>query len=91
MSAFSDEASRDPRFVAARERVKLTLDESRPNVRGFGSQAVTVVPSDGRTLSKVVELSSIKGRDTAPVTVGHGWRCSATPSRAGWRRTRCSA
>lgn len=71
MTAFSDEASREPRFVAARERVKITLDESRPNVRGFDSQTVTVVLADGRTLSRVVELSSIKGRDTAPVTLEH--------------------
>lgn len=71
MTAFSDEASRDPRFAAARERVKITLDGSRPNVRGFDSQTVTAVLRDGRTLSRVVELSSIKGRDTAPVTLEH--------------------
>lgn len=52
-SAFSDEASRDPRYVAARERVSITVDSSA-SVRGFADQTVTVNLRDGRVVTKVV-------------------------------------
>jgi 2-methylcitrate dehydratase PrpD len=64
--AFSDEASREPRFVAARERVRLIVDDTVANVRGFSSQTVTAILADGRRITKVVEGASIRGREAAP-------------------------
>jgi len=51
--AFSDAASRDPRFVAARERVNIHVDDSA-SVRSFADQTVTVTLKDGRTITRVV-------------------------------------
>lgn len=51
--AFSDEASRDPRYVAARERVSVHVIEGA-SVRGFADQKVTVTLRDGRVLTQVV-------------------------------------
>ncbi|HTK60851.1 MAG TPA: MmgE/PrpD family protein [Pseudonocardia sp.] len=53
MSAFSDEASRDPRYVAARERVTIVVQDGE-SVRGFADQTVLVTCNDGRTIEKVV-------------------------------------
>jgi 2-methylcitrate dehydratase PrpD len=51
--AFSDAASRDPRYVAARERVNVHVDDSA-SVRGFADQTVVVNLHDGRTITRVV-------------------------------------
>jgi 2-methylcitrate dehydratase PrpD len=52
-SAFSDEASRDPRYVAARQRVTMHVDDSA-SVRAFADQTVKVTLKDGRTITRVV-------------------------------------
>jgi 2-methylcitrate dehydratase PrpD len=52
--AFTDEAARDPRYVAARRRVKLTVIEGGSNVRGFADQTVAATLTDGRVITKVV-------------------------------------
>ncbi|WP_236787755.1 MmgE/PrpD family protein [Amycolatopsis sp. GM8] len=51
--AFDDKAARDPRYVAARERVTVTVTEGE-SVRGFADQTVTMTLDDGRVLTKVV-------------------------------------
>ncbi|GAA0607857.1 MmgE/PrpD family protein [Sporichthya brevicatena] len=51
--AFYDSSAQDPRYVAARERVTITVDNTA-NVRGFADQTLTVRLRDGRTLTKVV-------------------------------------
>jgi 2-methylcitrate dehydratase PrpD len=65
--AFSEEMATDPEFVAARDRVVLIVNDAVPNQRGFSSQTVTIRLRDGRTLEKVVEGASIRGREAAPV------------------------
>ncbi|WP_375476334.1 MmgE/PrpD family protein [uncultured Jatrophihabitans sp.] len=51
--AFDDEAARDPRYVAARQRVTLTVLEGE-SVRGFADQTVIVTLRDGRRITEVV-------------------------------------
>jgi 2-methylcitrate dehydratase PrpD len=51
--AFSDAASRDPRYVAARARVTVTVLDGE-SVRGFADQTVIATLVDGRTVTKVV-------------------------------------
>ena len=51
--AFDDAAARDPRYVAARERVTLTVTEGE-SVRGFAEQTVKATLTDGRVITKVV-------------------------------------
>lgn|SRR5882757_8167975 len=51
--AFSDEASRDPRYVAARERVHLHVDDSA-SVRAFADQKVVATLRDGHVIERVV-------------------------------------
>lgn len=53
IDAFSDEASRDPRYVVARDRVRIHVDDSA-SVRAFADQTVTVTLRDGRTITRVV-------------------------------------
>lgn len=67
--AFSQAASTDPEFVAARERVALIVNPAVPNQRGFSSQTVTVLLADGRRFEKVVEGAGIRGREAAPCTL----------------------
>jgi 2-methylcitrate dehydratase PrpD len=52
-SAFSDAASRDPRYVAARRRVTMHVDDSA-SVRAFADQTVKVTLTDGREITRVV-------------------------------------
>jgi 2-methylcitrate dehydratase PrpD len=68
-AAFTDGAATDPRYVAARDRVDLVIDESRPNVRGFDAQRVEVQLRDGRCISTTVEGLGVRGRDAAPLSV----------------------
>jgi 2-methylcitrate dehydratase PrpD len=51
--AFSDSASRDPRYVAARERVHIHVDDSA-SVRAFADQTVVVILRDGQVIRRVV-------------------------------------
>jgi 2-methylcitrate dehydratase PrpD len=53
VNAFTDEASRDPRYVAARRRVNILVKEGA-SVRDFADQSVTVTLNDGRVITKVV-------------------------------------
>jgi 2-methylcitrate dehydratase PrpD len=69
MAAFTDEAATDPRYVAARRRVELVIDGSRPNVRGFDAQSVEVRLTDGRSFSTTVEGLEVRGRDVNPLSV----------------------
>jgi 2-methylcitrate dehydratase PrpD len=64
IDAFSDAASRDPRYVAARERVNIHVDDSA-SVRAFADQSVTVHLKDGRSISRVVPslTASIPAQD----------------------------
>ena len=52
--AFTDDAARDPRYVAARERVTANVIEGGSNVRGFADQTVVATLTDGRVITKVV-------------------------------------
>jgi 2-methylcitrate dehydratase PrpD len=52
--AFTDDAARDPRYVAARERVTVNVIEGGSNVRGFADQTVVATLTDGRLITKVV-------------------------------------
>jgi 2-methylcitrate dehydratase PrpD len=51
--AFDDKAARDPRYVAARKRVVLTVLDGE-SVRGFADQTVIATLTDGRVIKKVV-------------------------------------
>lgn len=51
--AFVDEAAQDPRYVAARERVTVTVTDGE-SVRGFADQTVKATLKDGRVITKVV-------------------------------------
>jgi 2-methylcitrate dehydratase PrpD len=66
--AFTDEATGDPRYVEARTRVKVTVDESKPNVRGFDAQTVTLRLVDGLTVSTVVDRLDVGGRANNPLS-----------------------
>ena len=58
--AFDDAAARDPRYVAARERVNVVVLEGE-SVRGFADQVVVATLRDGRVITKVVpSLESAK-------------------------------
>jgi 2-methylcitrate dehydratase PrpD len=67
--AFTDQAAVDPRYVEARGRVRVVVDESRPNVRGFDEQTVTLRLRDGRQLSLAVDRLDVAGRTGNPLTV----------------------
>ena len=69
VTAFTDEASQDPRYVDARRRVSVVVDPSKPNVRGFDTQVVTLVLRDGRRLSTTVDRLEVGGRSGNPVSV----------------------
>lgn len=69
MSAFTDAAATDSRYIAARQRVDLVIDESRPNVRGFDAQSVEVHMSDGRRFATTVEGLDVAGRDVNPLSL----------------------
>jgi 2-methylcitrate dehydratase len=53
VDAFDDKAARDPRYVAARQRVTVTVLEGE-SVRGFADQSVIATLKDGRVITKVV-------------------------------------
>jgi 2-methylcitrate dehydratase PrpD len=68
VAPFTDEGSRDPRYVAARERVVVRVNETMPNVRGFQAQEVTVVLKDGRSHTTQVDRFDVAGRSSNPLT-----------------------
>jgi 2-methylcitrate dehydratase PrpD len=65
---FTDAGAEDSRYIEARRRVRLVLNEAAGNTRGFASQTVNLTLVDGRQLSKVVEGNSVRGRESAPLT-----------------------
>jgi 2-methylcitrate dehydratase PrpD len=65
---FTDAGAEDPRYVEARRRVRLALNEEAGNVRGFAAQTVTITLNDGRQLTKTVEGNQVRGREAAPLT-----------------------
>jgi 2-methylcitrate dehydratase PrpD len=67
---FSDETCNDPRYIEARHRVNLNIEEGIPSQRGFAQQSVTMVLKDGKTVSKVVDGKSVRGHIANPYTVG---------------------
>ncbi|MGE3621562.1 MAG: MmgE/PrpD family protein [Acidimicrobiia bacterium] len=69
LHAFTDSAATDPRYVAARQRVTVSVDPQQQDVRIFDPNTVTVTLPDGRTFSKTVEPSKVRGRHEAPLTV----------------------
>ncbi|MDT7751140.1 MAG: two-component system, OmpR family, sensor histidine kinase KdpD [Pseudonocardiales bacterium] len=54
--------------VDGAQRVRVEIDESRPNIRGFDEQTVTLHLTDGRTLSTVVDRLDVGGRANNPLT-----------------------
>jgi 2-methylcitrate dehydratase PrpD len=68
-AAFTDEAATDPRYVTARRRIELVIDEARPDVRGFDAQSVEVELSDGRRFATKVEGLDVRGRAVNPLSV----------------------
>jgi 2-methylcitrate dehydratase PrpD len=65
---FSDATCNDPRYVDARSRVVLTIEEGVPSQRGFVNQSVTINLNDGRTLHKVVDGKLVRGHVANPFT-----------------------
>jgi 2-methylcitrate dehydratase PrpD len=51
--AFTDDASRDPRYAQARKRVSIVVLDG-DSVRGFADQTVVATLRDGRVITKVV-------------------------------------
>ena len=66
---FSDDTCRDPRYVDARRRVTLNVEEGLPSERGFLNQTVTLTLKDGRRVIKEVEGKRVKGHVANPYTV----------------------
>lgn len=67
---FSDETCNDPRYIGARQRVNLHIEQGVPSQRAFVDQTVTLHTTDGRTLSKVVKSSLVRGHTGNPFTLG---------------------
>jgi 2-methylcitrate dehydratase PrpD len=65
---FSDATCNDPRYVDARRRVTLTIEEGLPSQRGFVNQSVTLLLNDGRTLHKAVDGKMVRGHVANPFT-----------------------
>ena len=66
---FSDETCNDPRYVEARKRVTLNVEEGVPSQRGFALQTVTMTLKDGKTVSKMVDGRSVRGHVANPYSV----------------------
>ncbi|MCU1486535.1 MAG: hypothetical protein JWN67_3281 [Actinomycetia bacterium] len=66
---FSDDTCNDLRYIRARERVILNIEEGGENQRGFALQTVTITLKDGRTVSKVVDGKLVRGHIANPFTV----------------------
>ena len=66
---FSDETCNDPRYVAARSRVELRVEEGGENQRGFAHQVVTLHLVDGRAVSREVDHALVRGHVANPFTV----------------------
>jgi 2-methylcitrate dehydratase PrpD len=66
---FSDDTFNDPRYVDARRRVTLTIEEGQPSQRAFVKQTVTLTLKDGRKVSKQVDGKLVRGHVSNPFTV----------------------
>ena len=66
---FSDDTCSDPRYVEARKRVTLNIEEGGQSERGFANQSVTLTLRDGRVVSKVVDGRLVRGHVSSPFTV----------------------
>ena len=69
IAPFTDAGIHDPRYIAARDRVQVRINESMPNQRGFQAQQVTVVLTDGRSHTVEVDRFDVAGRSANPLTV----------------------
>lgn len=67
---FADDTCGDPRYLAARERVTLTIETGLASQRGFSNQTVIVHLRDGRTVSKPVTHAEVRGHAANPFSVG---------------------
>jgi 2-methylcitrate dehydratase PrpD len=68
IAPFTDEGVRDTRYIAARNRVQVKINDALPNVRGFQAQQVTVIASDGRSFTTDVNRLDVTGRSGNPLT-----------------------
>jgi 2-methylcitrate dehydratase PrpD len=66
---FSDESCRDPRYVDARRRVTVTIEQGQPNQRAFVKQTVKLTLKDGRQVSKQVDGKLVRGHVSNPFTI----------------------
>jgi 2-methylcitrate dehydratase PrpD len=62
IAPFTDAGSRDQRYVAARQRVEVKINEALPNERGFAAQEVTVVTRKDVSYTTVVDRLDVPGR-----------------------------
>jgi 2-methylcitrate dehydratase PrpD len=69
LQPFSDESCRDPRYVEARQRVTVTIEQGQPNQRAFVKQTVKLTLKDGRQLSKEVDGKLVRGHVSNPFTL----------------------
>jgi 2-methylcitrate dehydratase PrpD len=66
---FSDDTFGDPRYVQARARVKITIDDSGANQRSFARQKVILTLKGGRQVSKEVEGRLVRGHVDNPFSI----------------------
>jgi 2-methylcitrate dehydratase PrpD len=69
IAPFTDEGSRDTRYVAARRRVEVTINDALPNERGFAAQQVTVFLKNGQSHTTLVDRLEVPGRSGKPLSV----------------------
>jgi 2-methylcitrate dehydratase PrpD len=69
IAPFTDAGSKDERYIEARQRVHVRINESMPNVRGFQAQEVTVILTDGHSYTTEVDRFEVAGRNKNPLTV----------------------
>lgn len=68
IAPFTDTGIRDPRYIAARDRVSVRINEAMPNQRGFQAQVVTVVLTDGTSHTTEVDRLDVAGRSANPLS-----------------------
>jgi 2-methylcitrate dehydratase PrpD len=62
IAPFTDAGSRDERYVAARKRVEVQINDALPNERGFAAQQVTVLTVKGASYTTAVDRLEVPGR-----------------------------
>jgi 2-methylcitrate dehydratase PrpD len=65
---FSDATCNDPRYVEARRRVILVIEQGGPSHRAFAKQSVVITLNNGRTFSKDVDGKMVRGHVANPYT-----------------------